>query len=192
MENNMNYNNTFNYENDGKCHPPKPPMNADTHSSRGTSLFCDTVFLLHGSFPNSGPTKNQITDLLRCGRGVVCANVPHFYNIKESSPNFLAERNKVSGFFFFLSFILFLSFISFPSCFFIFYISFLFLFHFLSFLLYLSCHSCLSFLLTSFIFYFPSSSFLLIILIHNFHSDRYLHRQVVGTYLPRKFLRKSF
>ena len=47
-------------------------------------LFSNIVFLLYGSFPNSGPTRQQIAELLLSGAATVVTSIKAFYDHKET------------------------------------------------------------------------------------------------------------
>lgn len=57
------------------------PSGSIKAASTSHLLFHNTVFLLHGSFPNSGPTRSQIKELLRSGQATVVSSISSLYGI---------------------------------------------------------------------------------------------------------------
>ena len=59
---------------------------SDNKESENGLLFSNIVFLLYGSFPNSGPHRQHIAALLLAGQAIVVTSIKALYDHKESKP----------------------------------------------------------------------------------------------------------
>ena len=59
---------------------------SDNKENENGLLFSNIVFLLYGSFPNSGPHRQHIAALLLAGQAIVVTSIKALYDHKESKP----------------------------------------------------------------------------------------------------------
>ena len=72
------------YENSNFFPDNNKNENENKYEIENGLLFSNIVFLLYGSFPNSGPTRQQIAELLLSGAATVVTSIEAFYDHKET------------------------------------------------------------------------------------------------------------
>lgn len=70
-------------------HEKYPNVSCERFHSTEKCLFENTVFLLYGSFPNSGPPRSEIADLLKTGKACVVTSIKDLcVELKARDPRF--------------------------------------------------------------------------------------------------------
>ena len=70
-------------------HEKYPNVTNERFHSTEKYLFENTVFLLYGSFPNSGPPRSEIADLLKTGKACVVTSIKDLWvKLKARDPRF--------------------------------------------------------------------------------------------------------